>query len=111
MIGNTDELEKEIANVSGAGLDRVRADRWKDMELHFVRMQISGIPGVWDMQTDTILAIGPTTYWDAVRQNMQPNDWRLLDTIDTFRVEDRGARGYLPEFVRECKRQSADGWI
>jgi hypothetical protein len=64
-------------------------------------MQISPV------QADTILAIGPTSYWDTKRQVAINGGWRLLKQIGGKAVylEDRSSDTYLPQLIRECKSQ------
>jgi hypothetical protein len=104
MIGNTQELVDEVAATYNNGVDRIHAQRWPDLEFYYVRMEISGL-GPVTFQADTILAIGPTEYWDPRRQDAVDNGWRLLKKDSSVKLEaGRDSDYYLPDLIRKCKR-------
>lgn len=91
MIGNTPELNDEV-DVAEQSFDRVTGDHWATLECYYKRMDVSLV------QTDTILAIGPTGYWDRVgRQQALNNGWKRLQDSDAIRSRE------LKEMIDKCK--------
>jgi hypothetical protein len=111
MIGNTDELLKAVDQAHANGITTIEASDGSQLSCYFVRMDVSS----W--QTDTLLAIGPQSFWDG------SSDWAEWST--SWRVpKGAGNSSYvstLPEgearvnslraFITDCRTQAKDGWI
>lgn len=59
LIGNTDELLKAVVQAQANGIRTIEASGGSQLSCYFVRMNVS----LW--QTDTLLAIGPQSFWDG----------------------------------------------
>lgn len=93
MIGNTPELTEEV-DVAQNGFDRVIGEDWPQLECYYKRVNVSPV------QNDTILAIGPTQYWDQVgRQQALNNGWTHLQGYDSQSIRPRE----LTAMIEKCK--------
>ena len=111
MIGNTDELLEAVDQAQANGIRTIEASDGSQLSCYFVRMNVSS----W--QTDTLLAIGPQSFWD------RSPDW--TEWSASWRVpKGAGNSSYvstLPEgearvnslraFITDCRTQAKDGWI
>jgi hypothetical protein len=72
----------------------VIGEDWPQLECCYKRVDVSLI------QTDTILAIGSTQYWDQVgRQQALNNGWTSLQAYDAQSIRPRE----LTEMIEKCK--------
>ena len=130
MIGNTDQLIKEIIAAKASGISMIRSRDERPLQCYFARIIVHRV----SRQTDTLLAISSNDYyWGNVQH--APEETRYLWHLPGLPKKQLGAhlgglheRRYvsteaadpgtdltttssLLEIIKGCKKQDPDGWI
>jgi hypothetical protein len=106
MIGNTEELEVACKDAYNAGIRRIETQGRRELELRYVRMEVSWFSG----QIDTLIAFGakgqlPASSADGWREHKRPwgGDY-VLTADDPTHVHS------LPPVIRGMEEFFEEGW-
>lgn len=130
MIGNTDELVKEIIAAKAAGISKIRSRDERPLQCYFARIIVHRVSG----QTDTLLAISSNDYyWGNVHHAAKKtrelwhlpglpdkqlgahlgglHERRYVSTEADEPGKDVTTTSSLLQIIKGCKKQDPDGWI